>query len=106
MMHRQTFTTFVFLDLVSALQNRSLACAIDGNRMLLTTVSISFLSQLALIYFTPLQAVFQTEALGLSDLSVILGLAAASATLHEVRRRWERDQQKDVVWAGGVGQMA
>ncbi|KII95488.1 hypothetical protein PLICRDRAFT_96597 [Plicaturopsis crispa FD-325 SS-3] len=101
-----TFTTFVFLDLVSALQNRSLACAIDGNRMLLTTVSISFLSQLALIYFTPLQAVFQTEALGLSDLSVILGLAAASATLHEVRRRWERDQQKDVVWAGGVGQMA
>ena len=45
---------------------------------------------IALIYFPPLQAIFQTEALSLRDLFVVLSLAAVSFTLHEVRRVTER----------------
>lgn len=58
--------------------------------MLVTTVGISFITQLLLIYFPPLQHVFQTEALDFHDLMVLLALGGVSFTLHEVRRRWER----------------
>ncbi|KAH7102158.1 calcium-transporting ATPase [Auriculariales sp. MPI-PUGE-AT-0066] len=85
-----TFTTFVFLDLVSALQNRGLGCGMLQNRMLLITVSTSFCAQLALIYVPFMQAVFQTEALALQDLLHLLALAATSFSLHELRRRYER----------------
>lgn len=86
----QTFTCFVFLDLVSALQNRGIGCGITQNRMLLTTISVSFIVQLALIYVPFMQAIFQTEALAWSDLSTLLLLAASSFTLHELRRKYER----------------
>jgi Ca2+-transporting ATPase len=85
-----TFTSFVFLDLVSAVQNRGLSCGLGQNRMLALTCSISLVVQLALVYFPPLQAIFQTEALSSRDLTVIVCLAAVSASLHEVRRRIER----------------
>jgi P-type Ca2+ transporter type 2C len=85
-----TFTSFVFLDLVSAVQNRGLSCELGQNRMLVLTCSISLLVQLALVYFPPLQAIFQTEALSARDLAVIVILAGVSASLHEVRRRIER----------------
>jgi len=85
-----TFTCFVFLDLVSALQNRGLGCGIGQNRMLLTTVSVSFLAQLGLIYVPFLQAIFQTAALGRGDLITLLTLAGVSYLLHEGRRRYER----------------
>ncbi|KAF9012607.1 Ca-transporting ATPase [Cyathus striatus] len=85
-----TFTCFVFLDLVSAIQNRGLGCGLFQNRMLITTVSISFITQLGLVYVPPLQSVFQTAALSSSDLSVILALGGASMALHEVRRSYER----------------
>ena len=58
--------------------------------MLLLTVSVSFIVQLALIYVPFMQAIFQTEALGTRDLSLLVCLAATSMVLHEVRRRWER----------------
>lgn len=66
--------------------------------MLLTTVSISFMVQLLLIYFPPLQAVFQTQALSFRDLTVLLTLAACSMGLHELRRRWERKQLVAEMW--------
>lgn len=86
----QTFTCFVFLDLTSAIQNRSLSCPLDGNKMLITTVSISFLTQLALVYVPFMQSVFQTEALRTRDLGLLLGLAGCSFAMHEMRRRYER----------------
>lgn len=98
---RKTFTSFVFLDLVSAIQNRGLSVPLTGtsaNRMLLTTVSISFLVQLSLVYVPFLQAVFQTEALSFRDLTVLLLLGGCSMSLHEVRRRWERREAVDEVW--------
>jgi len=85
-----TFTCFVFLDLVSAVQNRGLGCGITQNKMLVVTVSVSAMSQLALVYVPFLQRVFQTAALGLGDLSVIIGLAGTSMVLHEFRRKYER----------------
>ncbi|KAG8856161.1 High affinity Ca2+/Mn2+ P-type ATPase-like protein [Serendipita sp. 405] len=85
-----TFTCFVFLDLVSALQNRGLGCGLFQNRMLLITVSTSFLVQLTLIYVPFMQSVFQTVALRARDLSTLLVLAGISMGLHEMRRRWER----------------
>ncbi|KAG8926869.1 High affinity Ca2+/Mn2+ P-type ATPase-like protein [Tulasnella sp. 418] len=85
-----TFTCFVFLDLASALQNRGLQCRITQNRMLITTVSISFIVQLALIYVPFLQTIFQTVGLSIRDLGMLLSLGMASLLLHEGRRRLER----------------
>jgi Ca2+-transporting ATPase len=85
-----TFTCFVFLDLVSAVQNRGLGCALTQNRMLVATVSASFFAQLSLVYVPVMQHVFQTEALGAGDMGRILLLAGTSFSLHEARRRYER----------------
>lgn len=85
-----TFSCFVFLDLVSAVQNRGLGCGVFQNRMLVLTVSVSAITQLGLVYIPFMQAIFHTEALPLGDLAVILGLACVSMLLHEVRRAYER----------------
>ncbi|TYJ58696.1 calcium-transporting P-type ATPase, PMR1-type [Cryptococcus floricola] len=101
-----TFTVFVFLDLVSALQNRGLTTPMFRNRMLFLTVSVSFICQLALIYVPLLQHVFQTEALGARDMFTLLGLAGTSMGLHEGRRWWERKQSEKEILERGVGSMA
>ncbi|BEI93292.1 uncharacterized protein CcaverHIS019_0509200 [Cutaneotrichosporon cavernicola] len=98
-----TFTVFVFLDLVSALQNRGVSTSLFGNRMLFLTVSISFLCQLALIYVPLLQHVFQTQALGARDMFMLLGLAATSMGAHEVRRWYERKMVLDELMEAGLG---
>ncbi|KAH9018450.1 hypothetical protein EDB84DRAFT_1519370 [Lactarius hengduanensis] len=38
---RQTFSCFVFLDLISAIQNRGLGCSLTQNWMLVLTVATS-----------------------------------------------------------------
>lgn len=88
--YSQTFTCFVFLDLVSAFQNRGLGCGILQNRMLVGTISVSLLVQLTLIYVPLMQAIFQTEALAWSDMQTLLLLASTSMVLHEGRRRYEK----------------
>lgn len=88
----------MFLDLVSALQSRGLGCGFQQNRMLLTTVSISFLTQLALIYVPFMQAIFQTAALDVGDLTTLLLLAGLSFTLHEGRRKYERSLNANVTY--------
>ncbi|KAI0819205.1 calcium-transporting ATPase [Trametes gibbosa] len=101
-----TFTCFVFLDLVSAVQNRGLGCGLTQNRMLVTTVSTSFFVQLALIYAPPLQSVFQTEALSMADLSTLLLLGGVSALLHEARRRYERRLNAEMTFSSAVEELA
>ncbi|KAM0793681.1 hypothetical protein ACM66B_001109 [Microbotryomycetes sp. NB124-2] len=96
-----TFTSFVFLDLVSALQNRGLNVPLLGtqaNKMLLTTISISFFAQLSLVYMPFLQSVFHTASLSSRDLGLLLFLAGCSFSLHEARRRWERKSLMDEMW--------
>lgn len=102
----QTFTCFVFLDLVSALQNRGLGCGITQNKMLLTTVSASFITQLTLIYVPFMQSIFQTAALDFDDLATLLGLACVSAGLHEVRRRYERSKNAELTYAHATEELA
>lgn len=58
--------------------------------MLVSTVSISFIVQLSLIYVPLMQTIFQTAALDFGDLFLLLILAGVSFTLHEVRRSYER----------------
>ncbi|GAA6059372.1 hypothetical protein JCM10212_003270 [Sporobolomyces blumeae] len=97
-----TFTSFVFLDLASALQNRGLNVPLlQGpiNKMLLLAVSASFFVQLSLVYIPFLQSVFQTQALSMRDLTVLLLLGACSMSVHEWRRRWERRQAQDEAWS-------
>ena len=103
---RQTFTAFVFLDLVSAVQSRGLGCGLTQNRMLVLTVSVSFLAQIALVYVPFMQAVFQTEALELRDLLIILGLAGTSMVLHEIRRTFERKVNAGDTYTSVMEEMA
>ena len=102
----QTFTCFVFLDLVSALQNRGLGCGFTQNEMLITTVSVSFIVQLTLIYVPFMQSIFQTAALDFDDLATLLALAGISMTLHEGRRRYERSLNADLTYAHATEEMA
>ena len=102
----QTFTCFVFLDLVSAVQNRGLGCGLFQNKMLVTTVSISAVTQLALVYVPFLQRIFQTAALSFGDLSVILGLAGTSLVLHEGRRTFERKRAAEESFASVMEELA
>ncbi|KAI5477200.1 calcium-transporting ATPase [Pseudohyphozyma bogoriensis] len=97
-----TFTSFVFLDLASALQNRGLNVPLFSgkiNKMLVLTVGVSFFAQLSLIYVPFLQSVFQTQALSLRDLTVLLTLGGCSMSLHELRRRWERKEAIEELWS-------
>ncbi|KAF9029319.1 Ca-transporting ATPase [Hymenopellis radicata] len=99
-----TFTSFVFLDLVSAVQNRGLGCGITQNRMLVTTVSVSAITQLCLVYVPVMQSIFQTEGLRMADLAMILVLAGCSFAMHEVRRRYERIWSAEESW-GRMGEL-
>ncbi|PWY99944.1 calcium-transporting P [Testicularia cyperi] len=92
-----TFTCFVFLDLVSAVQNRGLYTPLTANRMLGLTVGISFFAQLAMVYFPLLQGVFQTTALAFQDLLLLAFIAAISFAAHEARRLYERRLADDEV---------
>ena len=96
----------MFLDLVSAVQNRGLGCGLFQNKMLVTTVSTSFVVQLALIYVSFLQSIFQTEALDMSDLCTLLALGAVSASLHEARRRYERSLNPTMTFSSAVEELA
>lgn len=80
---------------MSAIQNRGLGCGLFQNGMLLSTVSVSFLVQLALIYVPFMQAIFQTEALSRRDVLTLLLLAVVAFILHEGRRRYERSLDAD-----------
>lgn len=102
----KTFTCFVLLDLVSAVQNRGLGCGLLQNKMLVTTVSVSVLVQLALVYVPFMQAIFQTEALANGDLMTLVLLAAASFLLHEGRRRYERSIDGDLAYNVTMDQIA
>ena len=103
---RQTFTCFVILDLVSAIQNRGLGCGLLQNKILITTVSISFITQLGLVYIGFMQKIFKTDALGAQDLGVILALAGMSFSLHEGRRWVEKKKDADEAYGSVMEELA
>ncbi|KAM9309221.1 calcium-transporting ATPase type 2C member 1 isoform 2-T5 [Pholidichthys leucotaenia] len=68
-----TFTCFVFFDMFNALSSRSQTRMVHelglcSNRAFCFSVLASIFGQLLVIYFPPLQSVFQTESLSLFDL--------------------------------------
>ena len=70
-----------------SLQSKSLfSIGLFTNRMFLYAVGGSLIGQLLVIYFPPLQAVFQTEALTGRDLLFLATLASSVLILDEFRK--------------------
>jgi len=89
-----TFTCFVLFDMFNALTCRSEAKSVlrgevgfGENKMFNYAVVGSLFGQALVIYFPPLQRVFQTEALGFFDL---LGLVILASTVFwaDEGRKW------------------
>ncbi|CAH3177835.1 unnamed protein product [Porites evermanni] len=86
-----TFTCFVFFDMFNALSCRSQVKSIFQvgfftNRMFLYAVGGSLMGQMLVIYFPPLQAVFQTEALYCTDILLLMSVASSVFIVDEIRK--------------------
>jgi len=90
-----TFTCFVFFDMWNALSCRSARKSIFElglfrNKMFVLAVTGSIIGQLMVIYFPPLQSVFQTEALHLKDFVFLTLLTSSVFVVSEIRKWVER----------------
>ncbi|CAH8615051.1 unnamed protein product [Heterobilharzia americana] len=86
-----TFTCFVLFDMFNALSFRSQSKSIFTlgfftNRMFVLAVGLSLFGQLLVIYFPPLQTVFQTESLTLKDLGFLVCLTSSVFFASELRK--------------------
>eukprot|EP00096_Caligus_rogercresseyi_P012326 TRINITY_DN5123_c0_g1_i1.p1 TRINITY_DN5123_c0_g1~~TRINITY_DN5123_c0_g1_i1.p1 ORF type:complete len:894 (-),score=215.46 TRINITY_DN5123_c0_g1_i1:675-3356(-) len=86
-----TFTCFVFFDMFNALSCRSqerliMDIGFFSNGYFCMAVAGSLLGQLAVIYAPPLQYIFQTEALSLSDLLLLLLLSSSVFFISESKK--------------------
>ncbi|PGH19038.1 hypothetical protein AJ79_00072 [Helicocarpus griseus UAMH5409] len=100
-----TFTCFVLFDMFNALTCRSEAKSIVrgqlrlfGNKMFNYAVLGSLVGQACVIYMPLLQGIFQTEAIGLWDLCVLVMISSSVFWVDEGRKflEWRRRN-------GGVG---
>jgi len=90
-----TFTCFVFFDMFNALSCRSqeksiFEIGLFSNRMFLFAVTASIVGQMLVIYFPPLQAVFQTEALTFRDIAGLIILSSTVFIVSELKKLFER----------------
>ncbi|XP_060561406.1 calcium-transporting ATPase type 2C member 1-like isoform X2 [Ruditapes philippinarum] len=90
-----TFTCFVLFDMFNALSCRSqdksvLQFGLFSNKMFILAVGGSLIGQLLVIYFPPLQRVFQTEALYLSDFVFLISLTSSVLVVSEIRKFIQR----------------
>lgn len=88
-----TFMTFVNCDLFNAYACRSAnrffwELNFFQNPAFLWAVGLSILGQLAVIYFPPLQSVFQTEALKPQDLAYIVAMSSTILMLDSLRKKF------------------
>jgi len=88
-----TFMTFVNCDLFNAYTCRSAdrcfyEMSLFENISFVWAIGGSILGQLAVIYFPPLQEVFQTEALRLLDLVYIIILSSTVLALDTIRKKF------------------
>ena len=72
-----TFTCFVFFDMFNALSSRSLTKSVFQlgfftNKPFCLAVLFSLVGQMLVVYAPPLQYIFQTEALSLSGMTLVL----------------------------------
>ncbi|CAB3369455.1 Hypothetical predicted protein [Cloeon dipterum] len=94
-----TFTCFVFFDMFNALSCRSqtksiFTVGLFTNKIFLIAVSLSVIGQLLVIYFPPLQLVFQTEALTIKDLIFLLCLTSTVFWVSEIKKLVERQMER------------
>ncbi|NXY06720.1 AT2C1 ATPase, partial [Pteruthius melanotis] len=94
-----TFTCFVFFDMFNALSSRSqtksvFEIGLCSNKMFCYAVLGSIMGQLLVIYFPPLQKVFQTESLSVLDLLFLLGLTSSVCIVTELIKKFERSKEK------------
>ncbi|XP_023694777.1 calcium-transporting ATPase type 2C member 1 isoform X1 [Paramormyrops kingsleyae] len=98
-----TFTCFVFFDMFNALSSRSQTRMVHemglcSNRTFCYAVLGSIMGQLLVIYFPPLQKVFQTESLSILDLLLLFGLTSSVCVISEVIKKiekiWSRRSEK------------
>lgn len=87
-----TFMTFVNCDLFNAYVCRSAErCFYElnllGNPAFLWAVGGSILGQLLVIYWPPLQEIFQTESLPVTDLVTIILLSSSMLALDTIRKK-------------------
>jgi len=90
-----TFTCFVFFDMFNALSCRSqtksvFTIGLFTNWVFLGAVGGSIIGQLLVIYFPPLQAVFQTEALYFSDFVLLISLTSTVFIASEIKKFFSR----------------
>jgi Ca2+-transporting ATPase len=100
-----TFTCFVLFDMFNALTCRSERKSIIRreigmleNKMFNLAVAGSLLGQAMVVYFPPLQRIFQTEALGLFDWLGLTILASTVLWVDEGRKWWMKEKAR-----GGIG---
>ncbi len=97
-----TFTCFVFFDMFNALSCRSqdrliFEIGLFSNRFFCIAVTLSVLGQLAVIYLPPLQYIFQTEALAVSDLLLLFALSSSVFIVCESKKFFQHSYRN-----GGV----
>uniref|UniRef100_A0A8C6L7Y6 Calcium-transporting ATPase n=1 Tax=Nothobranchius furzeri TaxID=105023 RepID=A0A8C6L7Y6_NOTFU len=90
-----TFTCFVFFDMFNALSSRSQTRMVHemglcSNKAFCFAVLASIMGQLLVIYFPPLQNIFQTESLSLLDLLLLVTLTSSVCIVSEVIKKMER----------------
>uniref|UniRef100_A0A0R3WN88 Cation_ATPase_C domain-containing protein n=1 Tax=Hydatigena taeniaeformis TaxID=6205 RepID=A0A0R3WN88_HYDTA len=86
-----TFTCFVLFDMFNALSCRSQKKSVFeigffSNRVFVVAVSLSLIGQICVIYFPPLQSVFQTEAIFVSDWILLLAISSSVFVISEYRK--------------------
>ncbi|KAM6935273.1 calcium-transporting ATPase type 2C member 1 [Lycodopsis pacificus] len=90
-----TFTCFVFFDMFNALSSRSQTRMVHelglcSNKTFCYAVLASIMGQMLVIYFPPLQNVFQTESLSLFDLLFLVTLTSSVCLVSEAIKILER----------------
>ncbi|XP_038566270.1 calcium-transporting ATPase type 2C member 1 isoform X2 [Micropterus salmoides] len=90
-----TFTCFVFFDMFNALSSRSQTRMVHemglcSNKTFCYAVLASIMGQLLVIYFPPLQSVFQTESLSIFDLLFLVTLTSSVCMVSEIIKMVER----------------
>ncbi|KAH8378782.1 hypothetical protein KR009_001300, partial [Drosophila setifemur] len=93
-----TFTCFVFFDMFNALSCRSqtksvFTIGLTTNRMFLLAVAFSIVGQMLVVYFPPLQMVFQTEALTPYDIFFLVSLTSSVLVVSEIKKWFERTME-------------
>ncbi|KIW05710.1 uncharacterized protein PV09_03570 [Verruconis gallopava] len=105
-----TFTCFVLFDMFNALTCRSEGKSVllgevkfGDNKMFNYAVAGSLMGQLCVIYFPPLQSIFQTESLGFFDLVGLVMLCSSVFWVDEGRKFLKRKARRI---PGGYSRMA